>query len=254
MTRSLCKRGNPTHEGAANTENMNMHEGGFYSASTGIILDRFTGGTHKRVRKMPRENRIKQVQMRVRIAAAAARLMAEDGIDDFALAKRKAARQLGAPDSHSLPTNEEVETELKAYQALYQGEEQRERIQELREIALDAMAELGEFNPYVSGAVLKGTAGRYADIDLQLFTDDLKSVEFYFLNRDVPYEVSEQRHYSGDEVRPAQMLHVQWRGVPLNLAVYPANDERRVLKGTPSGRNIERANLAALRALLATDS
>ena len=51
----------------------------------------------------------RQTDMRARIAAAAARLMAEDGIDDFALAKRKAARQLGASDTESLPRNDEIE-------------------------------------------------------------------------------------------------------------------------------------------------
>ncbi len=39
----------------------------------------------------------RQTGMRARIAATAARIMAEDGIEDFALAKRKAARRLGAP-------------------------------------------------------------------------------------------------------------------------------------------------------------
>ena len=43
-------------------------------------------------------------QMRERIAQLAARLMAVDGIDDFALAKRKAARQAGAPDTRNLNT------------------------------------------------------------------------------------------------------------------------------------------------------
>jgi hypothetical protein len=202
---------------------------------------------------MPKENKMKQAQMRARIAAAAARLMAEDGIEDFALAKRKAARQLGAPDTHALPANDEVEAELMAYQALYQGDEQRDRIGELRRIALDAMQALAEFNPYLSGPVLKGTAGRYADIDLQLFTDDLKGVELFLLNRQLPYEVSEQKHYSGDEARAVQMLHLEWQGVPLNLAAYPANDERRALKSTFGGRNIERANTASLSALLDAD-
>ncbi|MBX6393464.1 MAG: hypothetical protein IRY96_08310, partial [Burkholderiales bacterium] len=86
---------------------------------------------------MPKDSKPKQAQMRARIAAAAARLMAEDGIEDYALAKRKAARQLGASDTQSLPANEEVEAELLAYQALYQGEEQRERIRRLRAIALE---------------------------------------------------------------------------------------------------------------------
>jgi len=76
---------------------------------------------------MPKEQKFKQQHMRARIAAVAARIMAEDGIEDFATAKRKAARQLGAGDTQSLPDNDEIESELRVYQSLYQGEEQRER-------------------------------------------------------------------------------------------------------------------------------
>jgi hypothetical protein len=107
---------------------------------------------------MPKDSKPKLQQMRTRIAAAAARLMAEDGVEDFALAKRKAARQLGAEDTQSLPKNEEIEAELRAYQSLYQGEEQRERIQYLRRCALDAMQLLERFRPYLAGPVLSGTA------------------------------------------------------------------------------------------------
>src|SRR6266498_1831102 len=103
---------------------------------------------------MPKDSKPRQQQMRARIAATAARLMAEDGIEDFALAKRKAARQLGAEDTQSLPKNEEIEIELRAYQSLYQGEEQRERIQYLREHALGAMQLLAQFRPYLAGPVL----------------------------------------------------------------------------------------------------
>jgi hypothetical protein len=174
--------------------------------------------------------------MRARIAAAAARLMAEDGVDDFALAKRKAARQLGAGDTQSLPANEEVEAELRAYQALYQGDEQRDRVRALREVALEAMRALAPFRPYLSGPVLKGTAGRYADIDLQLFTDDLKAVELFLLNRDMPYEVAEAHHYCGDEVRAVPILRIDW--------------ERAALKATPAGRPIERASTTAVSGLL----
>jgi hypothetical protein len=188
--------------------------------------------------------------MRARIAAAAARLMAEDGVDDFALAKRKAARQLGAGDTQSLPANEEVEAELRAYQALYQGDEQRDRVRTLREVALDAMRALAPFRPYLSGPVLKGTAGRYADIDLQLFTDDLKAVELFLLNRNMPYEVSEAHHYCGDEVRSVPILRIDWDDVPVNLAVYAAKDERSALKATPAGRPIERASIPAVAGLL----
>ena len=127
----------------------------------------------------------RQQNLRLQIAAAAARIMAEDGIDDFALAKRKAARQLGLDDAHSLPRNEEVEEQLHAYQALYQDEDQVQCLAELREIALELMQELAEFRPYLIGPVLKGTAGRHSDIDLQLFTDDPKAVEFHLINQKI---------------------------------------------------------------------
>jgi hypothetical protein len=195
----------------------------------------------------------KQLQMRQRIAAAAARMMAEDGIEDFALAKRKAARQLGAGDTQVLPGNEEIEAELKSYLSLYQGEEQRERLGHLRQVAFSAMQALAQFKPYLTGAVLKGTAGRYADIDLQLFTDDGKAVELYLLNRNIPYEISAHRHYAGDQLREVSILQVDWEGTTLNLAIFTTNDERGALKTSYSGRPMERAGIEAVSALLRQD-
>src|ERR671917_1600047 len=137
-------------------------------------------------------------EMRARIAAAAARIMAEDGIDSFALAKRRAARQLGAPDTEALPANEEVEEALRAYRALYQPEEHPQRVAELRRIALDAMRTLERFNPYLTGAVLKGTAGPYAEIELQLFPESAKELEIFLLDRRIAYSTAETRRFSGD--------------------------------------------------------
>jgi hypothetical protein len=188
--------------------------------------------------------------MRLRIAAAAARLMAEDGIDDYALAKRKAAKQMGADDTQSLPGNDEVEAELRAYQSLYQGEEQRERIRELRTKALEVMRLLAEFRPYLVGAVLNGTAGRYGEIDLQLFTDDGKAVELALLNRNIPYDVSEERRFASGRERAVSVLKVLWSGIPLNLSVYATNDERGTLKNSVGGRTIERAGIETVAELL----
>ena len=199
---------------------------------------------------MSKESKFKQQQMRVRIAAAAARMMAEDGLEDFALAKRKAARQLGAGDTQSLPKNEEIEAELRAYQSLYQGEEQRERIHYLRERALEAMRLLERFRPYLAGAVLKGTAGRYSDIDLQLFTDDGKAVELFLLNRNIAYDIYDQRHFAGDQLRAVSVLKVELQGVPVNLAIYTLNEERSTLRATLAGRPIERAGIQAVTQLL----
>jgi hypothetical protein len=200
---------------------------------------------------MPKE-RLKQQQMRARIAAIAARIMAEDGVEDFALAKRKAARQLGAADTQSLPKNDEIETELRAYQALYQGEEQRERVRYLRSQALAAMEQLADFNPYLIGPVLKGTAARYADIDLQVFADSGKELEIFLLNRNIPYQTAELRHYSGNQEREVCVLSLDWQGTRIRVAVYWPGDERRGVKTSSMGRPLERASLDAVRTMVAS--
>jgi hypothetical protein len=211
---------------------------------------RYYGLTPVAFLPVPKDSKPKQQHMRARIAAAAARVMAEDGVEDFALAKRKAARQLGAEDTQSLPNNEEIEAELRAYQALYQGEEQRDRIRYLREQALEAMRLLSQFRPYLAGAVLKGTAGRYSEIDLQVFTDDSKEVELFLLNRGIRYDTSDLRHFIGDQVRAVPLLKFDWQGVPVNLTIYTSKDERGALRATSSGRPIERAGVRAVTRLV----
>jgi hypothetical protein len=199
-------------------------------------------------------NSARQNGMRARIAAAAARLMAEDGIDDFALAKRKAARGLGAPNTEALPGNDEIEAELRAYLALYQADEHPERVAELRRLALEAMRALERFNPYLTGPVLAGTAGPYAEIELQLFPESTKDVELFLIDRDLSYEASDERRYSGDRARAVAVISLEWQGVPLRLSVFDPRDERSALKTTPSGRVTVRAGIAAVGDLVGTGS
>lgn len=192
----------------------------------------------------------RQTGMRVRIAAAAARIMAEDGVDNFALAKRKAARQLGAAETEALPANDEVEAELRAYRALYQPEEHSQRIAELRRIALDAMRALERFSPYLTGAVLKGTAGPYAEIELQLFPESAKEVEIFLLERRIAYTTHEGRRFSGDRAHAMSVLSLTWQDAPLKLSVFDPRDERLALKTSQAGRVMDRAGIAEVAALL----
>ena len=195
-------------------------------------------------------NSNRRTDMRASIAAAAARLMAEDGIDDFALAKRKAARQLGASETESLPRNDEIEAELRAYRALYQADEHPELIDELRRVALDAMQALERFSPYLTGPVLKGIAGPYAEIELQLFPDSTKDVEIFLLDQNIAFTTREGRRYSGDQARAISLISLLWQGVPLRLAIFDPRDERLSLKTSLAGRPIERAGIAEVSAIL----
>jgi hypothetical protein len=194
--------------------------------------------------------RNRQTAMRTRIAAAAARIMAEDGVDDFALAKRKAARQLGAADTEALPANEEVEAELRSYRALYHADEHAQRIVELRRIALEAMRALEAFHPYLTGPVLNGTAGPYAEIELQLFPDSAKEVEMFLMDRKISFDTQEGRRYSGDKAHAASIISLLWDSVPVRLAVFDPRAERLALKTSLAGRVANRAGLSEVSALL----
>ena len=106
------------------------------------------------------------------------------------------------------------------------------------------MAIVQPFNPYLTGSVLDGTAGRYAEIDLQLFTDSAKDVEIFLLNRQIDYEHSTPRSDRAEAV-----LTVHDDDTDINLIVYPSNDERVSFK-TRDGKTRPRARIAAVQKLL----
>ncbi len=202
---------------------------------------------------MPRDSNNSR-QMRGTIAHLAARLMAVDGIDDLALAKRKAARQAGAPETRNLPSNEEVEEALRAYQQLYQAEEQRVRLRHLRTRALEMMHLLSSFDPFLSGPVLSGAAGKYSDIDLHLFTDSVKDVELFFLNRGIAYRARERRLYIGDQWRAIPCFSVRTGDANFDISVFSPQDQRRSLRSTAEGRPYEHAKPQRLESILAVDT
>lgn len=190
-------------------------------------------------------------QMRSRIAHLAARLMAVDGIDDYALAKRKAARQAGAPETRNLPTNDEVEEALRAYQQLYQADEQRERLRHLRRRALEMMKLLAQFNPFVSGPVLSGSAGKYSEINIHLFTDSTKDVELFFLNQGIQYKVRDRRLYVGETLRSVPCFSVTGGDADFEVTVFSPIDLRVNLRSAAEGRPFERARIDWLESVLA---
>lgn len=191
-------------------------------------------------------NALRHNAMRRSIAALAARLMAEDGISDYRFAKRKAARQLGAPETEALPNNAEIEAELRAYQAIYQEDEQRERLLEMRKTAVEVMRLLEPFHPYLTGPVLDGTAGRYADIDLEAFPDNSKEVEIFLLNQGIRFEQNEPKR--GGAEAPECVLTFDCNDFPVRLSLYEPDAERAHKRR--NGRTAERARLSGVEAML----
>ncbi|KXV10316.1 UDP-N-acetylmuramate--alanine ligase [Caballeronia megalochromosomata] len=203
---------------------------------------------------MVRKSHFDPQRVREEIAIAAARMIAEDGLD-YATAKRKAARQVVGESKiggEFLPDNDQIEEEIRTYQALFQGDSQPAVLRRMREVALDWMERLKPFDPYLTGAVLNGTAGEHSDIHLQCFCDNPKEVAIYLLNANVQYDVSETRHFAGrGYVETLSFLHRVRNEEPVgvHIALYGADDLRGAVRADGRGR-LARANTAAVRTLL----
>lgn len=188
--------------------------------------------------------------LRAEIAIAAARMIAEDGVD-YGTAKRKAAKQILGNNKvrgDVLPDNAMLEDEVRVYNELFFGDTQPARLLHLRNLAVRIMAELMPFQPHLTGAVLNGTAGEHSDIRLQLFSESPKDVEIYLLNKRIDFEVSESSHFKGRS-EPVETLSFIWQQEGVHLALYETDDLRGAVKKSASGRQ-ERADIEFVRALI----
>ncbi|MDX9995453.1 MAG: hypothetical protein RBS28_09010 [Rhodocyclaceae bacterium] len=182
--------------------------------------------------------------LRSELVHAAARLIAEDGLD-YGFAKRKAVRQLGLPESFPLPGNAEVEEAVREYQTIYQEDEQVERLAWLRAAAVELMHLLTPFSPWLTGSVLDGTAGRHARIDILLFPDSAKEVEIFLLDRGIRFH-----HGNPKSDRVEAVFVIDDEDMPGNLIVMAPRDERVAMKSA-DGRTRARARVEAVEALCA---
>ncbi len=209
---------------------------------------------------MPKDIGNRQFQLRQLIAQKAARMMMEEGISDYAFAKKKAGRQLGIFEMDCLPTNTEIEEEIRLYNEIYRADDQPEALRLLRSDALIVMQMLEKFNPHLTGPVLDGTAGRYAEINIHLFADNIKEVEMFLLNNQVPYETDEKSYRVSKDKRSFDKKGGDRKKVPvftlegpnglIKLSVFEVDDLRLPTKHNANGGNAARANSAAVKALL----
>ena len=198
------------------------------------------------------KNRTRRDQnLRLHIAYLAARLMAEDGVADYASAKQKAARQAGLSDANSLPDNNEIEEALREYQGLYQSEEQPARLRYLREVAVKVMRDFDDFRPVLVGSVLNGTAGMHSDVNLQLYTDDAKALTMFLINKRYRFEEGTTSVRRGGRMEDVPRISLEIDDATVTLTVLDRDDERYAARSRSEDEAPLRARLEQVEAMLA---
>ncbi len=190
-------------------------------------------------------------ELRTRLAREAARIMAEDGTRDFASAKRKAAGRLALTEPKHLPSNEEIELELRRYLELFQGKQLPSRVAQLRRIALEAMRFLHRFQPRLVGSVLTGTVTEGSVVELHLSAETPEDAGLWLHEHNIPFEQLERRmRFGGDRYEVVPVLCFTADELTIELCLF----DQRAIRETPlspvDGKPMRRANLREVETLV----
>jgi hypothetical protein len=186
---------------------------------------------------MPNRTTARSQKLRQSIAAEAARIMATEGQRSYLTAKQKAAERLGSSPRNGLPSNAEVEQELRAWQQLYGGEAREERLQELRREARSAMRFLEIFRPRLVGPVAEGTADQYSRVCLQVFSDDPDAVPRMLMEHRIGFEQERRkvRWHDGSQ-RELDVLVIDRGTALIELMLMVGREARQPLPSPIDGR------------------
>lgn len=159
--------------------------------------------------------------LRDEIAAVAAQMIAEEGMD-YGPAKRKAYDRItgghrGRIAHESLPSNEQLEAAVREYLQLFCADHQPVRLRTLRMRALSLMQHLEGYNPVLLGAAANGTATEFSGIHLACFSDNAKALMIFLLELGLAPEAVMVAHPAGHG--EVEGLAFDWQGEPVLVSL-----------------------------------
>lgn len=185
------------------------------------------------------------------LAQEAARIIVEQGIQDYRVAKRKAAERLGMTERGSLPGNGEIERAVGEHLRLFGRESHVDLLRLLRTAALSAMELLAAFTPRLVGPVLHGTAAPNAAVNLHVFADHAEQIAEWLRVSEVQYRPFERRLKSRPNVAETfagfRFAHAESL---VEATVFPVNGMRQAPISPIDGKPMRRADASAVQRLL----
>jgi hypothetical protein len=200
---------------------------------------------------MGRRTTVGNDRARQMLAQEAARIIVEQGIQDFRVAKNKAAERLGLRDRGSLPGNAEIQQAVGDHLKLFRGDDHVDFLQTLRRAALAAMDILSPFSPRLVGPVLNGTAADNAAVNLHVFSDTPELIAMKLDENQLPYRAYERRLKSrrdrADTYAGYRFHHDE---SSIEATVFPVDGMRQAPISPVDGKPMKRADRTTVRKLL----
>lgn len=190
-------------------------------------------------------------RVRQLLAQEAARIIVEQGIQDFRVAKRKAVDRLGMAERGSLPGNGEIEIAVAEYRQIFQGDTHSSLLESLRRAALTTMEMLTHFSPRLVGPVLAGTAGEHSAVNLHLFADSAERVAMQLQDSDISYQPFDRRYRSRKgRTETYAAFAFEHAGWDIETTVFPYDGLRQAPLSPVDGKPMRRADTRKVQAML----
>ncbi len=189
------------------------------------------------------------------LAQEAARIIVEQGIQDYRIAKAKAAERFGMTERGSLPRNSEIEHALSEHLKLFGRESHLDLLRVLRAAALSAMEMLAPFKPRLVGPVLHGTAAANSAVNLHVFSDSAELVAQTLQDCAVQYRIYDRRIKSRrDQAETFSGFRFTHDDLSIEATVFPIDGMRQAPISPVNGKPMQRADKQAVLELLGMDS
>lgn len=193
-------------------------------------------------------------RMRLELTQLAAKIIAEEGVADYKVAKRKAAERLGVEHAKYLPKNQEIHQAVAEYQRLFHPDTQPKILHQMRLTALEALSFFEKFNPRICGAIIDGTIDSNQPISIHLFSDSSTEVALFLLNHNIPHESKERRiRIAIDNVQSYPVFQFIANDFTVELVVMPENGIRQAPLSPVDGKPTKRLNYNAAQRLFTGD-
>lgn len=184
----------------------------------------------------------------------AARIVCEDGLTDYRLAKQKAAERLGLHAGAKMPSNAEIHDAVIQYQRIFGGQAYATRLARMRKTAVQAMRMLEDFEPRLVGAVATGATTEAHHVQLHCFADKPEAIDWLLESRGLKYEVDERRYrYPDGHHRDIPVITFMADDVGVDIAVFPERNVRGAPLSPTDGQVVKRLDIAAAELLAAQE-
>jgi len=184
------------------------------------------------------------------LVSEAARIICEEHVTDYRLAKQKAASRLRLGPKPPMPDNQSIQNAVLEYQRLFGGSEYADRLVRLRRTAVQAMRLLRDFNPRLVGAVATGATTDAHLVRLHGFADKPEMLDLFLQNSGIPFETGERRYrYSDGRIVEIPTCEFLAGDIGVEMALFSPDDIRRAPLSPVDGLPMKRLDLSRVEAL-----